>query len=193
MKSLKEIRLRAVRHQLIVLVSILIVLSWTAASPGQLGMGDSKGVAQQRLKPRLVRISGKLQHISTYPCENTTGKAELGTHLILKDKNGRELNIHLGPASEVSEIVKRLIVVNEFELIGFRTDKMPMNHYVAKTLILPNYIIHLRDSTLRPYWSSHRYSRQDPLISTSTTGEKKSIGTTDFFLCHPKYYQCRCF
>jgi hypothetical protein len=88
---------------------------------------------QQRLKPCLIRLSGKLHQISTHPCEKTTGKADLGTHLIPEDKNGRELNIHLGPASDVSEIVKRLTVGNEFELIGFRTEKMPPNHYVTKT------------------------------------------------------------
>ena len=163
------------------------MLIWTATAPGQLGIGDNKGIVQQRLKPRLVHLSGKLQQISTHPCENTTGKAELGTHLVLKDKNGQELNIHLGPASEVSKIVKRLSVGNEFELIGFRTDKMPLNHYVAKTLILPSHIIHLRDSALRPFWSSHRLGGQDPLNSISTTGRRRSIKTTSSFLCHPKY------
>lgn len=192
MENLKTSGLKAIRRQLIVLVSILIVLSWTGAAPGQLGMGDSKGVAQQRLKPRLDRISGKLQHISTYPCENTTGKAELGTHLILKDKNGRELNIHLGPANEMSEIVKRLTVGNEFGLIGFRTDKMPLNHYVAITLILPNHVIHLRDSTLRPYWSNNKLGGKMLLNSTFPTGQRRSLKMSSSFH-NPKYYQRRCF
>jgi hypothetical protein len=194
MKNLKETRFKAgQRRDMIILVSSLFVLAWTSAAPGQMGMGDSKGIARQRLKPHLVRLSGKLHQISTHPCENTTGKAEFGTHLIIKDKNGRELNIHLGPASDVSEIVKRLTVGNEFELIGFRTDKMSLNHYVAKTLILPNHIIHLRDSTLSPFWSFHRFSRQDPLISRSTIKEKRSIETTNSFLSHPKYCWRRCF
>ena len=107
MKNLKETRLCAIgRHSIVVFVRFLIVLSWTVTAPGQLGMGDNKGIAQQKLKPRLVRISGKLQEIKTHPCENTTGKAKLGTHLILKDMDGRELNVHLGPASELSETVK---------------------------------------------------------------------------------------
>ncbi len=125
------------RHGIIVFVSTLIVLIWTATAPGQPGIGDSKGVMQQRLKPRLVRISGKLLQISTHPCENTTGKAKLGTHLILKDRDGRELNVHLGPASELSETVKRITVGANLNLLGFHTNKMPPNHYVAKTLLLP--------------------------------------------------------
>ena len=52
----------------------------------------------------MVRISGKLQEIKTHPCEKATGQAELGTHLILKDKNGREFNIHLGPAPATGTI-----------------------------------------------------------------------------------------
>ena len=111
MKNLEKTGLCAIgQHNIVIFVSVLIVLIWTVTAPGQLGMGDNKGIAQQKLKPRLVRILGKLQEIKTHPCESTTGKAELGTHLILKDKHGRELNIHLGPAPAVSETVKLLTV-----------------------------------------------------------------------------------
>jgi hypothetical protein len=192
MENLKTSRLKAVRRQLIVLVSILIVLSWTGAAPGQLGMGDGKGVAQQRLNPLLVRISGRLQQVSTHPCENTTGKAVLGTHLFLKDKNGLELNIHLGPANEVSEIVKKLIVGNELEFTGFRTDKMPPNHYVAKTLILPNRIIHLRDTALRPYWSTNRLGGKDSSSYPAITVNRRKSEDIGSLRYYPKYgRRCR--
>jgi hypothetical protein len=135
----------------------MIVLIWATVSPAQLGMGENTGVAQQRLKPRLVHISGKLVEIKTHPCESTTGPAELGTHLIIKDENEKELNIHLGPAPALSETVKQLKVGKSLEIIGFNTDKMPANQYVAKTLILSNRIIELRDSDLRPYWSRSRF------------------------------------
>ncbi|MBN2317210.1 MAG: hypothetical protein JXM79_25010 [Sedimentisphaerales bacterium] len=62
------------------------MLIWTAAAHGQLGMGDRKESMQQRRQPRLVRLSGTLQQFRTHPCESTTGKAELGTYLILEDK-----------------------------------------------------------------------------------------------------------
>ena len=194
MKNLEKTGLCAIeRHGIIVFVSTLIVLIWAATAPGQLGIGDNKGIAQQRLKPRLVRISGKLQEIKTHPCENTTGKAELGTHLILKDKHGRELNIHLGPAPAVSETVKRLTVGTKLDLVGFRTEKMLPNHYVAKTLILANHIIHLRGPDLRPYWSNHRLGEGILSSSAATTGKRQTSETTGSFLYHPKYWQRRCF
>jgi len=176
-----------------ILLSILTMLTWTATAPGQLGMGDSKGIAQQRLKPRLVRITGKLQQIQTHPCENTTGKAELGTHLILKDKQGQELNIHLGPASEVAETVKRLTIGTRLDLLGFHTDKMLPNHYVAKTLILPNHIIQLRSSDLRPYWSTNRPAGQVPSPMVATTGKQRMSEISRSFRNYPKYWRQRSF
>ena len=194
MKNLKETRHWIVgQHSVAILLSVLIVVTWAGSASGQLGLGDSKGIAQQRLKPRLVRISGKLQQIQTHPCENTTGKAELGTHLILKDAHGQELNIHLGPASEMSETVKRLTVGAKLDLLGFRTDKMPPNQYVAKTLILPNHIIQLRDSNLRPSWSNNRLGREVSLLSAATTGEQKTSETTDSLRSYPNYWQRRSF
>ena len=194
MKNLEETRLWAVRrHGIVVLVRALIVLTWTATAPGQLGMGDNKGVAQQRVKPRLVRISGKLKDIKTRPCENTTGKAELGTHLILKDKHGQELNIHLGPSPSVSEAIKRLTVGTKLDLLGFRTEKIPPNHYVAKTLILANHLIQLRSSDLRPYWSNNRLGEEIPSPSTATTGKRKTSETKSSLCYYPRFWQLRCF
>lgn len=194
MKDWEETRLWVVkRHGIVILVSALIVLFWTATVPGQLGMGDNKGIAQQRLKPRLVRISGKLQEIKTHPCENTTGKADLGTHLILKDKHGQELNIHLGPAPAVSEAIKRLTVGTKLDLLGFRTEKMPQNHYVAKTLILANHLIQLRGSDLRPYWSNNRLGEEVPSPSTATTGKRKTSETKSSLCYYPRFWQSRRF
>ena len=170
----------------------LSILISTATSHGQLGMGDRKGIVQQGLKPRLVRLSGTLQQIQTHPCESTTGTADLGTHLILDDKDGQELNIHLGPAIEVSEIVKRLTLRARVDLIGFRTDKMLSNHYVAKTLILPNHIIPLRDSDLRPYWSTRKLSEKAQTPTVTTTG-KTMTETTCSFRYRPQYGRRRCF
>jgi len=154
MENLNKTRLSAMGHRtIILLMSTSALLVWTALAPGQRGMGDSKGIAQTGLKPPVSRISGKLQEIRTHPCEHTTGKAELGTHLIIKDGQGRELNIHLGPASALAETVKQLKAGRRLELLGFRTDRMPANHYVAKALILGSRFIELRDSDFRPYWA----------------------------------------
>ena len=194
MKDLDKTRLCAIgRGGINVLVTALVVLIWAAAAPGQRGMGDAKGIAQQRLKPHLILISGKLQVIKTHPCENTTGKADLGTHLILRDKQGRELNIHLGPAPELSETVKQLTVGRKLDLLGFRTNKMLPNNYVAQTLILGSHIVQLRDSDLRPYWAGIRFGQETLSPSTmTTTDQRMAIRRSCYHSC-PKLWQRRCF
>jgi len=175
----------------IMLATALIALIWATVALGQRGMGDSRGVAQQRLKPSLVRISGRLEEIKTHPCESTTGEAELGTHLILKDKYGKELNIHLGPAPELSEVVKQLTVGKSLDLLGFRTDKMPSNHYAATTLILANRTIQLRDSNLRPYWSRSRLGDPARAPSTTTTAGQRTTRRMGCLHRCPRSWQFR--
>jgi len=192
MKNLQKTGFRAIGRGSIVLVTASIVLIWSTVTTGQRGMGDSKGVAQQRLKPSLVRISGKLEEIKTHPCESTTGEAELGTHLILKDKHGQELNIHLGPAPVLSEVVKQLTVGKSLDLIGFRTDKMPSNHYAATTLILANRLIQLRGSDLRPYWSRGRLGDPARAPSTTTTAGQRTTRRMGCLYHRPGSWQYRC-
>lgn len=195
MKNLNRTRLNTVGRKVIVIfLSPLILLIWPFAAQAQRGMGDGEGVAQQMFKPSLFYISGRLQEIKTHPCENTTGKADLGTHLILKGKQGRELNIHLGPAPELSETVNQLIVGSKIELIGFRTDKMPPNQYVAKTLIISSNIIQLRDSDLRPYWAGSGFGRAKLSPSSKTTlDQRTTIRSKCCYYSWPKSWQRRCF
>jgi len=182
MKNIDETQLSTIwyRH-LTVLATLLAVLVWTSVAPGQRGMGSSRGIAQLGWKPHVVRISGKVLEIKTHPCEQTTGKAELGTHVILEDKQGRELNIHLGPAPVVAEAVEQLTVGRRLDVLGFRTDQMPPNQYVAKTLILGNRRIQLRDSELRPYWSSSRSGNDVRPIYGLACGRQGATDTANQF------------
>jgi hypothetical protein len=194
MKNQDKTRMNVVGQKgIVVFLGILLVLNFSSAAPGQRGMGKGVGVAQQILKPSLVHISGKLHEIKTHPCENTTGRANLGTHLILKDKQGRELNIHLGPTTELSESVKQLKIGKKIELIGFRTDKMPLNQYVAQTLILGSHIIQLRDSDLRPYWAGNRLSQGTLLPYVKATVDQRKVMRRNFYYYHPKFWRRRCF
>lgn len=145
-------RLLKLRTLVLIVFAFAIGLIPTMAY-AQKGMGDYEGVGRQRIKPPVVRLTGIVEGIETHPCEHTTGKAELGTHLIIKDSQNQKLNIHLGPAEEVADIVRRLSAGKKINIFGFRTEKMPANQYVAKTLVLGDRVIHLRDSMLRPYWS----------------------------------------
>jgi hypothetical protein len=175
MKNQNRTRLNTVgRKGIVIFLSTLLLLIWSFTAHAQRGMGDSEGVAQQILKPCLVHVSGRLQEIKTHPCENTTGKADLGTHLILKDNQDQELNIHLGPTPVLSKTVKRLKLGGKIELLGFRTDKLPLNQYVAKTLIFGSNIIQLRNSDLRPYWAGRGFSQETLLPSTKTTLDKRT-------------------
>jgi len=194
MKNLDKTRFgSAERENMVVLLGTLLALIFSSTALAQRGMGDGEGVAQQMVKPRLVHISGKLQEIKIHPCENTTGKADLGTHLILKDKEGRELNVHLGPTPVLSKVVKRLKIGRKIELIGFRTDKMPLNQYVAKMLIISNNIIQLRDSNLRPYWAGSGFSQEILLPSAKTTVDKRTATRSScYYYSWPKSWQ-RCY
>lgn len=182
------------RKSMVVLLGTLLVLIFSSAAPGQRGMGDDEGIARQMLKPHLVHISGKLQEIKTHPCENTTGNADLGTHLILKDKQDRELNVHLGPTPVLSKIIKQLKKGRNIELIGFRTDKMPQNQYVAKILIFGGNVIQLRDSNLRPYWAGSGFAMEtlSPAVKT-IVDERTATRNSCYYYSWPKSWQRRCF
>ena len=195
MKNLNRTRLNTVgRKGTVIFTSTLFLLIWSFAAQAQRGMGDSEGVVRQIMRPCLVRISGKLQEVKTHPCENTTGKADLGVHLILKDKQGRELNVHLGPAPALSKTVKQLTVGRKLDLLVFRTDKMSPNQYVAQTLILGSRIIQLRDSDLHPYWAGSGFGQVTLSPSAKTTVDQRSAMRRNcYFYSWPKSWRQRCF
>jgi hypothetical protein len=139
----------------------------------QKGMGDYEGVGRQRIKPPIVLLTGTVEKIETHLCEHTTGRAELGTHLIIKDTRNQKLNIHLGPAEEVTGIVRCLSAGKNINVIGFRTEKMPANQYVAKTLVLNDQVIHLRDFMLRPYWSWSSHLATGRRINAPEVGSQR--------------------
>ena len=146
-------RLKARQMKVIALAAVLTIVVPATVTCGQRGLGDSLGAARLTAKPPVIRLSGKLQEIRNHPCENTTGIADIGTHLILENEKGRRLNIHLGPTPAVAEAVKSLSVGKRLDVLAFRTGQMPANQYVAQTIILGNRFIRLRDANLRPFWS----------------------------------------
>jgi hypothetical protein len=119
----------------------------------QKGMGDRTGVARQAVTPEVVTLTGTLVEINTGPCEKTTGRSPIGTHVLLKTTDGKQLNIHLGPARAVADLVAKLTVGEELTVNAFRTEKMAENHYVAQSLVVDKTTIQLRDASLRPVWA----------------------------------------
>ncbi len=136
----------------LLVVTALATFLLAPVACGQRGLGDYYGVGQLAVKPPVVRLSGKLKEITNHPCENTTGPAVIGTHLILEKDKAQQLNIHLGPTRLVADAIKSLSVGDQLDVIAFRTERLPANQYVATTLILGEQVIRLRDRYLRPYW-----------------------------------------
>lgn len=147
-------RKRTLNYVIMAAVSVALLVCDNVM--GQRGMGDSYGIARAKVKPPVVRLSGKLCEIRNHPCEKTTGWSDMGTHLILENKQGKQLNIHLGPTRSVAMFVELLTINKQLDLLAFRTDKMPEDQYVATTLIVGDRSLVLRDSSLRPYWAGRR-------------------------------------
>ena len=123
------------------------------AAYAQKGIGDNAGVARQAVAPKIVTLQGTVAAVETGPCKNTTGRAVVGTHFLLKTPDGKTLNVHLGPAPVVESTAKRLAKDGEVKVTAFRTDAMPENHYVAQSLTIGDETVTLRDETLRPDWA----------------------------------------
>ncbi len=130
---------------------IFVVMATTALA--QRGMGDTSGVVRQGLQPQIVTFAGTLVEVKTGPCEATTGRSPIGTHLILATADGRTLNVHLGPAVVVAPTVAKLVAGQPISVRGFRTDKMPENHFVAQSLTFGETTVALRNENLQPVWA----------------------------------------
>jgi len=138
-----------------VVIVMTVVLLWglAPAAWAQRGMGDTSGVVRQGLRPATVTLQGKVLRVITGPCEKATGRSDIGTHFILKTEQGREQNIHLGPAHLVQGVTDLLSDGGTVAVRVFRTEKMPQGHYNAVTVTLGNKTIRLRDPNLRPVWA----------------------------------------
>lgn len=119
----------------------------------QRGVGDAVGIARQPVTPAVVTLEGTLQSIETGPCLHTTGHARIGTHVILQAAEEKQLNVHLGPASTADALVGRMKVGDPVKVEAFRTERMPADHYVAKSITFGNATVRLRDESLRPIWA----------------------------------------
>ena len=148
----------------------------TTEVSAQKGMGDKTGVARQAVKPDVVSLSGKLTAIKIGPCGQTTGRASVGTHILLKTPQGKELNIHIGPTNAVDRLVNRLTVGQKLTVKGFRTKKMPADQYVACSLEFNGTSIEFRDKSLAPFWSGGTASARVPAASQDGFGRGRGAG-----------------
>jgi hypothetical protein len=131
------------------------------ASAGQKGLGDSTGIAKAEVRPEVVSLAGQLVKYNTHPCEMTTGPAPLGTHLLLKMADGRAINLHLGPSTDIERLLAGVKEGSTLQVRAFRSEKMKENDYVAVSLNDGNQTVVLRNpKTLRPVWAGNQGKRQ---------------------------------
>lgn len=134
----------------------LILLSgllWAMPATAQKGMGEPTGVGQQAVKPPIETMSGTIKEIKTAPCERTTGRSLEGVHLLVQAESGKTINLHLGPAAALEDVVEHLSTGQQITFEAFRTDAMPQDAYVAKSLKAGDTTFDLRDDSLRPNWA----------------------------------------
>jgi hypothetical protein len=145
----------------------LMMLVPASLAVAQRGTGARDGVARQLVKPEVVSIAGELKEIRTGPCQHTTGRSPIGTHLILT-VGQEELNVHLGPATEVVAMVEELNFGDTIEADVFRTERLSPDEYVAVSVTAAGKQYVLRDSSLRPIWAGNGRRWRQLRIAGST-------------------------
>ena len=119
----------------------------------QKGMGEPTGVAREVVKPPVETMSGAIKAIDKGPCKRTTGRSMEGVHLIVQAQGGQTINLHLGPTAALDDMLDHLSAGEQITFEAFRTDAMPQDAYVAKSLTAGGQTFELRDDALRPNWA----------------------------------------
>lgn len=159
---------------------------WVSASLAQRGQGDPQGVALQPARPKVVSLSGEVLETKTEPCQMTTGRSRLGTHLIMKTSDGKTVNIHLGPADAVEFAAKRLSRGQKVEVEAFRTKKIEKGQYIARSLTLEGRTVELRDKSLRPKWAGTATPSKPPQKKVVVTAAGPSLDAA----VDPRFGRC---
>jgi hypothetical protein len=131
---------------------VVLALSFAVSAAAQRGVGQWVGVAQRAEKPAIETISGTLKEVKIGRCERTTGRSLLGVHMIVAVEE-KSIDLHLGPAAALEDVVVQLSADQPITFEAFRTDVMPEDAYVAKSLTVSETTFDLRDDNLRPYWA----------------------------------------
>src|SRR5512134_2915404 len=139
--------------QLSIAMALSMVLVFAAPAMAQKGMDEPTGVARQTVKPAIETMSGTIKDIKTGPCERTTGRSLQGVHLIVQADSGKTINLHLGPEAALEDVIDQLSAGQQITFEAFRTDIMPTDAYVAKSLKMADTTFDLRDDNLRPKWA----------------------------------------
>lgn len=135
------------------LIVVLSLLYTAGLASAQRGMGDAAGVARQGNALPVQTFSGTVVSIEVGACEQTTGRSLQGVHLFVDTDAGERINLHLGPLFAVDHIVDQMGDGLDLSFDAFRTDALPEDAYIAKTLRFDGKTVSLRDDALRPSWA----------------------------------------
>jgi hypothetical protein len=153
--------------------SIMLSMAVATAALAQRGVGEPSGIARQAVRPELSVVSGTLKAIEIGPCQQTTGRYPIGTHLVLTTKDGAQINVHVGPAAVAKSLTDQLAIGEEIRVDAFRTDKMAENHFIAKAVHFNGKTVELRDASLRPNWArGGRGFGQWPMQANRSSGRR---------------------
>jgi hypothetical protein len=135
------------------MMMLFAALAIAVPAAAQRGMGEKEGMARKPDKPQPVTLSGEVVSVTTERCEYTTGRAEIGTHFVLQTDEGKERNIHLGPAKLVKKFADQLTPGEEVRVRAFRTENLPEGQYIAQWVQVGDSRLRLRNENLRPVWA----------------------------------------
>ncbi len=141
-----------------VLVATLIGLGADPAM-GQRGRGEDIGLARQGVNPPIETVTGTIDDLLIQPCAMTTGRSIVGAHVIIATEDRGELNVHLGPATELTDLINDLQKGDAITAAVFRTANLPDGQAIATEVAVDGASYLLRDETLRPVWAGTRSGR----------------------------------
>jgi hypothetical protein len=144
------------RHMMMTgcLTAVLMVASSQVAW-AQRGTGENSGVARGPA-PEVVSLRGVVTDARIGRCESTTGRADLGAHLLVTDEDGEALNVHLGPLAAVEDLLSQVPDGTAIEARVFTTEALPAAHFIAVDVTVTGDTTVLRDENLRPRWALPR-------------------------------------
>jgi hypothetical protein len=145
---------KAMNRRTLGTVALIATLAVAAPAAGQRGTGQTEGVARQPELPALTSLSGVVEEVQIDTCEMTTGRAAVGAHVLVGTEQDGTLNLHLGPAAAIEDLLAQLAPGVAIEAEVFRTERMPEDAYVAQAVTVDGESFTLRDdATLRPRWA----------------------------------------
>ncbi|MQX36503.1 hypothetical protein [Roseospira navarrensis] len=135
------------------LYTALAAATLAAPAAAQRGMGEAQGLTRQGATLPMTMLSGVVRDLKIDTCEQTTGRAVTGVHAIVETPDHGTVNLHLGPAVALEDLTAHLQPGEDLSAEAFRTDIMPADAFVARTVTVDGTTFELRGPTLRPHWA----------------------------------------